>query len=205
MVDAKIESNVLGVDGKSLGRQPGDLDAQSPAISAELSQRLLCVKLFLCDVDGILTDGSVFMGGGVEYKRFNIRDGLGLRLLQQCGIKVGWISARPSEATKQRAEDLKIDFLVQALERKLDSAAALLQSSGLDWQEVAYMGDDVVDLGLLDRAGVAIAVSDGIAETKSLAHYVTSARGGDGAVREVVELILKTQGKWAHLIEKFSA
>ena len=173
-------------------------------LESHLIERLARVRLFLCDVDGILTDGSVFMGGGIEFKRFNIRDGLGLRLLQRCGLKVGWISARPSDATKQRADDLKVDFLVQSLGSKVEAAAEVLTTAKLGWENICFMGDDVVDLGLLRRVGVAIAVRDGITETKSVAHYITQARGGDGAVREVVDMILKAQGQWTQLIEAFS-
>ncbi len=172
---------------------------------AELHVRLARVRLLLCDVDGILTDGTVFMGGGVEYKRYGIRDGLGLRLLQKCGVKVGWVSARPSESTRQRAEDLKVDFLIQSAESKVLGTQRLLDEHGFAWEDVAFMGDDVVDLGMLRRAGLAISVPDGIAEARTLAHYVTRAAAGNGAVREVAELILKAQGKWAGLVTEFSA
>ncbi len=175
-----------------------------PLANSSLALRFRRVRLFLCDVDGILTDASVFMGGGVEFKRFNIRDGLGLRLLQKNGVKVGWISARPSDATKQRADDLKIDFLAQSSAPKVQAASELLEKAGCQWEEVCYMGDDVVDLGLLRRVGLAVAVADGLLETKACAHFTTHAAGGHGAVREVVELILKAQGKWDQLIAEFS-
>jgi 3-deoxy-D-manno-octulosonate 8-phosphate phosphatase (KDO 8-P phosphatase) len=145
------------------------------------------------------------MGAGVESKRFNIRDGLGLRLLQRCGVKVGWISARPSDATKQRADDLKVDFLVQSIGSKVEAATKLLEPAQLQWENVCYMGDDVVDLGLLKRAGLAVVVPEGVEETRGVAHYVTRTEGGHGAVREVAELILKAQGHWSRLIEEFSA
>ncbi|HVY71363.1 MAG TPA: HAD hydrolase family protein [Verrucomicrobiae bacterium] len=163
------------------------------------------VKLLLCDVDGILTDASIFMGGGVEYKRFHIRDGLGLRLLQKNGIKVGWVSARPSGATTQRAEDLKIDYLHQSSGRKVEAVEAILKQAGVTWAEVCYMGDDIVDLGVLRRAGVAVTVPEAIVEARELSHYVTRLPGGHGAVREVVDLILKAQGKWDALVEDFRA
>lgn len=166
-----------------------------------LPTRLRRVRLFLCDVDGILTDASVFMGPGIELKRFNIRDGLGLRLLQQAGIKVGWISRRPSPATTTRAEDLKIDFLVQTKGGKVVAAEDILRQTGLNWSQVAYLGDDVVDLGMLKRAGFAVAVPDGTAEARRAAHYVTRLTGGNGAVREVVEMILKAQRRWASIVE----
>lgn len=173
--------------------------------AGELGVRLARVRLLLCDVDGILTDGTVFMGGGMEYKRYGIRDGLGLRLLQKCGVKVGWVSARPSESTRQRAEDLKIDFLIQSTESKVAGTRRLLDEHGFVWEDVAFMGDDVVDLGMLRRAGLAISVPDGIAEARALAHYVTRAAAGHGAVREVAELILKAQNQWDGLVKEFSA
>jgi 3-deoxy-D-manno-octulosonate 8-phosphate phosphatase (KDO 8-P phosphatase) len=165
-----------------------------------LAARCRRVRVLLCDVDGILTDASVFMGAGIELKRFNIRDGLGLRLLQHAGIKVGWISRRPSPATTARADDLKIDFLVQTTGSKVTAAEEILQRTGLNWEQVAYMGDDIVDLGMLTRAGLAISVPDGNAEAKRAAHYITRLPGGQGAVREVVEMILKARRRWASIV-----
>ena len=176
-----------------------------------LAQRMACVRLFLCDVDGVLTDGTVTMGDDREYKRFHIQDGLGLRLLQREGIRVGWVSARPSGATAQRAADLKVDFLHQdraakgGRHGKVAAVEGILAQAGLDWNQVCYVGDDVVDLGPLRRAGVAVAVANAIAEARDLAHYVTRAHGGQGAVREVADLILRAQGRWDRLIEEFSA
>lgn len=169
--------------------------------SPSLSTRLRRVRLFLCDVDGILTDASVFVGPGLELKRFNIRDGLGLQLLQRAGLKVGWISRRPSAATTTRAEDLKIDFLVQTKGSKVKAAGEILRQTGLAWEQVAYLGDDIVDLGMLTRAGLAVSVPEGNAEARQAAHYVTKLAGGHGAVREVVEMILKAQRRWASIVE----
>jgi len=174
-------------------------------ISRQLNARLVRVKLFLCDVDGVLTDGMVVMGGEVESKRFNIRDGLGLKMLQGQGIKVGWVSRRPSGATTQRAEDLKIDFLVQSQSSKVQGIENILQKAGLDWPQVCYVGDDVVDLGVLKRAGVGVAVANGVSEAKAAADYVTKAGGGQGAVREAVELVLKAQGCWKKIVAEYSA
>jgi 3-deoxy-D-manno-octulosonate 8-phosphate phosphatase (KDO 8-P phosphatase) len=170
-----------------------------------LAAKLARVRLFLCDVDGILTDATVVMGGGTEYKVFNVQDGLGLRLLQRCGIKVGWISARPSPATLQRAEDLKVDFLHQDSGSKVAAVEDILRQAGTGWEEVCYMGDDIVDLGVLKRAGVAVTVANAIPEAKALAGYVTLAAGGRGAVREVVHLILAAQHQWERLVEEYSA
>jgi 3-deoxy-D-manno-octulosonate 8-phosphate phosphatase (KDO 8-P phosphatase) len=157
--------------------------------------------LFLCDVDGVLTDGSVFIGGEQEIKQFNIRDGLGLVRLRGEGIKSGWISGRPSAATARRARELKIDFLRQEKGSKVCVVERLLAQTGFGWEEVCYVGDDIVDLGVLERAGVAVAVANGVAEARAAADYVTRTDGGHGAVREVVELILKAQNKWRRIVK----
>ena len=175
-------------------------------ISPSLRSRLKRVKLFLCDVDGVLTDGSIFIGGAREFKRFNIRDGLGLVLARRAGLKVGWVSARPSPATKLRADELKIDFLVQQGDNLSKTAAIenLLAQEKLNWSEVCFVGDDIIDLGPLTRAGLAVAVGDAVPEAKAAAHFTTRAVGGRGAVREAVELILQAQGKWTPFLEKYS-
>ena len=175
-------------------------------ISSSLKKKLARVKIFLCDVDGVLTDGSIFIGGEREFKRFNIRDGLGLVLLRRAGIKIGWVSARPSLATKIRAEELKIHFLVQQNDEQTKSIAIekLLTQENLTWNDACFVGDDIIDLGPLKRAGFSAAVADGVAEAKSAAHFVTRAAGGHGAVREVVELILQARGKWDSCVAHYS-
>jgi 3-deoxy-D-manno-octulosonate 8-phosphate phosphatase (KDO 8-P phosphatase) len=175
-------------------------------ISAAIRQRAARIKLFLCDVDGVLTDGSIFIGGEREFKRFNIRDGLGLVLARRAGLKIGWVSARPSLATKLRADELKIHFLVQQNDRTSKTAAIekLLAQEKMNWNEVCFVGDDIVDLGPLQRAGLAVAVADGVAEAKATAHFVTQAAGGRGAVRETIEMILRAQGIWQPFVEHYS-
>ena len=175
-------------------------------ISSALRQRAARIKLFLCDVDGVLTDGSIFIGGEREFKRFNIRDGLGIVVARRAGLKVGWVSARPSPATQLRADELKIDFLVQQGDHisKTGAIEHLLAREKLDWSEVCFVGDDIIDLGPLTRAGLAVAAGDAVAEAKAAAHYTTQAAGGRGAVREAVELILRAQGKWNRFLETYS-
>jgi 3-deoxy-D-manno-octulosonate 8-phosphate phosphatase (KDO 8-P phosphatase) len=175
-------------------------------ISAAIRQRAARIKLFLCDVDGVLTDGSIFIGGEREFKRFNIRDGLGLVLARRAGLKIGWVSARPSPATKLRAAELKIHFLVQQNDRTSKTAAIekLLAQEKLNWAEVCFVGDDIVDLGPLKRAGFSVAVADAVAEAKAASHFVTDARGGHGAIREVVEMILQAQGIWTPFVAHYS-
>lgn len=172
--------------------------------SIALTARLKRVKLFLCDVDGVLTDASVFIGGEREVKRFDIQDGLGLVLLRRAGLKVGWISSRPSPATETRAIELKVDFLVQSKESKVTAVENLLAQTGFEWKQVCYVGDDVVDLGVLKRAGVAVAVANAVNEAKTLAHVITRKSGGHGAVREVVEMILKAQKLWKPLLASYA-
>ena len=175
-------------------------------ISKQLAARLQRIKLFLCDVDGVLTDGSIFIGGEREFKRFNIRDGLGLVLARRAGLKLGWVSARPSPATKLRADELKIHFLVQQGDRasKTGAIEELLAQEKMTWQDVCFVGDDIVDLGPLRRAGFSVAVADGVAEAKAAAHFVTKHAGGRGAIREVIELILQAQGKWKPFVAHYS-
>ena len=184
-------------DRKAEGQGPR-AECQKNSRPPSLDTRLKAVRLFLCDVDGVLTDGSVFVGGAREVKRFNIRDGLGLVFLRQAGIKTGWISSRSSPATELRASELEIDFLVQQKNHlsKVGAVENLLRRTKLGWDAVCYVGDDVVDSGPLQRAGVAVAVANAVREVKTTAHFVTRAAGGYGAVREVVEMILKAQGKW---------
>jgi len=172
----------------------------------QLTERWKRVRLFLCDVDGVLTDGTVTFSGHEEMKQFHVFDGLGTRLLREHGgIKVGWISARPSAATTRRAEELKVDFLYQDRAPKVAAIEGILARAGCRWEEVCYMGDDLVDLGALRRAGVAVCVPDALPAALALAHYVTARPGGRGAVREVIELILKAQNKWEKLLRDYSA
>lgn len=172
--------------------------------SRQLIARLKKVRLFLCDVDGVLTDASVIIGNDTEFKRFHIQDGLGLRLLAKVGIQTGWVSNRPSSATTQRATELKVDFLHQGKGNKVEAIDAILAQSGCTWEETCYLGDDIVDLGALQRAGLAVAPANAIDEAKALAHHVTRREGGHGAVREVVQLILSAQGKWAKLVAEYT-
>jgi 3-deoxy-D-manno-octulosonate 8-phosphate phosphatase (KDO 8-P phosphatase) len=173
---------------------------------SSLVTRLQRVKLLLCDVDGVLTDGLVFIGGMQEIKQFNIQDGLGLVLLRRAGLKIGWVSARPSSATRLRAHELKIDFLVQQKDRysKVAAVEKLLAQEKLSWDEVCFVGDDIVDLGPLQRAGVAVAVANAVREAKAAARLVTRAAGGRGAVREVAEMLLKAQGKWDAIVAHYT-
>ena len=173
--------------------------------AAAFIKKLKKVRIFICDVDGVLTNGTVVMGDGKEYKSFNIQDGLGLILLMRMGMQVAWVSNRPSSVTQQRARELGITHLIQGKENKVQAIESLLAKENFKWADVCYIGDDVVDLGALKRAAVSVAVANAIDEVKKLADYVTRARGGEGAVRETVRLLLNAQGKWQELIKFFSA
>jgi len=156
------------------------------------------------DCDGVLTDGRLWLTeGGEEQKSFNTHDGLGLSLLHRAGLKSGIISGRNSRAVARRAEELGIEFVRQGDPEKNAAFAEILQQAGVDESEVAFIGDDLTDIPLMQRVELAVAVADAVLETRSVAHYVTRTRGGRGAVREVVELILKSQGRWKDLLEHY--
>jgi 3-deoxy-D-manno-octulosonate 8-phosphate phosphatase (KDO 8-P phosphatase) len=162
------------------------------------------IKLLAMDVDGVLTDGSITVGpDGSEFKTFSLLDGHGIRMWRRAGLKTALISGRESAVTKQRAGEMEIDFIYQPCQRKLDGFEKLLSDSQLEPKNIAYIGDDVLDIPLMKRAGFGIAVANAVDELKSHAHYVTSRPGGKGAVREVVEYILKNTGRWAELMERY--
>ena len=168
-------------------KNPAARRATNPvARHPSLATRLARVKLFLCDVDGVLTDGSIYIGGEREFKRFDIRDGLGMVLARRAGLKLGWVSARPSLATKLRADELKIHFLVQQGDRlsKTGAIEELLAQERLSWNDVCFVGDDIIDLGPLTRAGLAVAVGDGVAEAKAAAHWDPGGRRPRGGARD---------------------
>ena len=162
------------------------------------------LKLFLLDVDGVLTDGTItYTHEGNEIKSFHTRDGLGIRLLMESGVEVGIITARESEAVNRRVQDLGIRYVFQKAKNKLEIFEQLLVKLGLEPSEVGYMGDDWLDLPLLVRVGFAATVEDAVPEVLQLVHYVSKRKGGRGAVREVCELILEAKGTHIKLLEKY--
>jgi len=162
------------------------------------------VRLLLLDVDGVLTDGTItYTHDGGESKGFNTQDGFGLRILQDAGVEVGLITARTSEAVRRRAEDLKLRYVFQGSGRKNEVFDKILLESGLRPHQAAYMGDDWLDLPLLGRVGLAAAPANAVAEVQQRVHYVTEARGGRGAVRELCELILEARGELAALLGQY--
>ena len=158
----------------------------------------------MLDVDGVLTDGGIVIDHrGEEIKRFDVRDGHGIRLLLRAGIQVGLISGRSSRALKHRAKDLGIQLVYQNAYDKVDAYQKIKRKTGLQDREIAYVGDDLVDLPLLRRVGLAIAVRNCWEELKQLTDYVTTSDGGSGAVREIAELLLKAQRKWQRVTRKY--
>jgi len=168
-----------------------------------LRRKLKKVRMLLLDVDGVLTDGGIFLGGdGQELKRFHVQDGLGIRMIRLGGIKVGIITGRRSEAVTVRAQELHVDALYQGVADKLDAFNRILESYDIQDEEICYVGDDLSDLPVMKRSGVAVAVKNARTEVKRVSDYITRNSGGEGAVREVVEIILKAQGKWKAVLEK---
>jgi YrbI family 3-deoxy-D-manno-octulosonate 8-phosphate phosphatase len=161
------------------------------------------IKLLLTDVDGILTDGKVFFGEHEEFVRFDIQDGIGHRLAAYGGLAVGWLSGRQSKAVEARARKLKVSILYQGELDKLTIARTLCKNRGLTLSQVAYLGDDLIDIPLLVHAGWSATVPYGRPEVKKAARYVTHAQAGDGAFREAVEKILKAQGAWNRTLKVF--
>ncbi len=166
------------------------------------------IRLLVLDVDGVLTDNGIWLGLSagerVELKRFDIQDGLGLVLLRAAEIPVVWLSGRHSEATALRARELKVEELLQVPgPRKLEALSELLTRRGLGWDEVAYAGDDLADLQVLRRVALPIAVPNAVAEVRAVAAFVTRAPGGHGAVREIVEALLRGRGVWADMLERY--
>jgi len=159
------------------------------------------IKLILLDVDGVLTDGKVVVhADGTESKRFDIKDGMAIVWAQRVGLRVGLLSARQSPTTPHRAAQLGIAIVHQGVASKPEAYAEILAGLGLGDAEVAYMADDIVDLAVLGRAGLSAAPRDAVAEVRARVDWVSSAKGGDGAVRELVELILRAQGRWEALV-----
>jgi 3-deoxy-D-manno-octulosonate 8-phosphate phosphatase (KDO 8-P phosphatase) len=162
------------------------------------------IKLVLFDVDGVLTDGKILLhADGNETKQFDIKDGTGIVLARRAGLTVGFLSARMSAPTAQRAAQLGVTLLHQGVASKLETYDQIVDQLLVEDLQVAYMGDDVVDLPVLARAGLAAAPADASEEVRSRVHWVSEARGGDGAARELIELILRAQDKWAPILREY--
>lgn len=173
-------------------------------ISEEIISRAKNIKMVVFDVDGVLTDGSLFFGDdGQEYKAFNSLDGHGMKMLQRSGVEIAIITGRTSNVVKYRAENLGINLVYQGKADKLPAFEELLKKQNLAAEQVAYVGDDVVDLPVLIRAGFAITVKNGHELAKEHAHWITPNIGGHGAARDICELIMKAQGKYDSMMQEY--
>lgn len=162
-----------------------------------MDKRLRGIRILILDVDGVMTDGRIYMNDhGEETKAFNVKDGYGIRMLLDAGIDVAIITGRQSGVVDQRAKDLGINLVYQGVKDKMSACKKLLQEMRLTEDQACYMGDDLPDLPPLRYVGLPVAVADAVKEVCEAALYVTEKIGGNGAVREVCELILKAQGAW---------
>lgn len=169
-------------------------------------ERYRNIELILSDVDGVLTDGGIlFDNQGIESKRFHIRDGLGIRLWQRAGYQFGILTARSSHIVKVRAGELGIGLIRQGFEDKLPAAKEMISESRLAPEQVCYIGDDLTDIPVMRYVGLPVAVADAADEVRSAATYVTRLGGGQGAVRELIEVMLKAKNRWEDLIRKYSS
>lgn len=184
--------------------------ASFPKISPALKKRAGQIKVLLMDVDGTMTDGGVTLlsqndGTALEIKTFDAHDGQGLTLAQTAGLRTGCITGRESAALLRRAHEMKMEFIYMKQPVKMPAYEEILQKAGVTDASVAFVGDDLPDLPLLHRAGLAVAVGDAVPEVKKAAHYTTKALAGHGAIREAVELILRSKGIWEAMIDKARA
>ena len=179
-------------------------------IRAGVLKRAKQIKVVLMDVDGTITDGSVTLlsqpdGSAIEIKTFSAHDGQGMTLARTAGLQLGVITGRESAALRRRMKEMGVAFVYEKQPNKIPAYEEILGKAGVTEAQVAYLGDDLPDLPLLRRVGLAVAVGDAALEVKLAAHYVTKAKGGKGAARELIELILKSQGIWEEMIDKARA
>jgi 3-deoxy-D-manno-octulosonate 8-phosphate phosphatase (KDO 8-P phosphatase) len=177
-------------------------------MTPDLQARFARIRLLLMDVDGVLTNGLLYNvpgpdGGMVETKGFDSTDGIALQWLRWYGVQAGVISGRISPATDTRAKQLNMSYIYQGHIEKVAILEEILQASGFEKDDIAYVGDDLTDIVVMRRVGLAIAPANARGETKRAAHYVTKAAGGSGAIREVAEKILAAQGHWASILKKY--
>lgn len=178
--------------------------------TARVLQRAKKIRVLLMDADGTLTDGRVWLvsqpdGTATEMKCFDAQDGAGLTLAATAGIRTGVITGRESPAMRRRAKEARIEFVYEACPVKIPAYEEILRKTGVSDEEVAYVGDDLPDLPVMARVGLAVAVANAVPEVKRAAHYVTKREGGRGGIRETVELILKAQDLWEKMISKARA
>ena len=160
--------------------------------------------MILSDVDGVMTDGGItFDNQGIEHKQFHVRDGLGIKLWQKAGLRFGILTARSSHIVKVRSAELGVDLVRQGFDDKLSIVQQIIAEHKLELEQVCFIGDDLTDLPVLKRVSLAVAVADAAEEVQKTAHFKTKLAGGRGAVRELVEMILKSQNRWDEVIQKY--
>jgi 3-deoxy-D-manno-octulosonate 8-phosphate phosphatase (KDO 8-P phosphatase) len=180
--------------------------SEATPIPAELAKR---IRLVVFDVDGVMTDGGVYLGAtesgeAVELKRFDIQDGLGVLMMKNAGLKVAIVTGRTSEAVRIRAEELQMDDLHQdRTADKLNALATILERQGVSWDDTAFLGDDLPDLAVLRRVGLPAVVGNATSDARAAALWQGTKRGGHGAVREFAEALLKARGQWAQAVETY--
>ncbi|MCK4463035.1 MAG: HAD hydrolase family protein [Candidatus Omnitrophica bacterium] len=171
-----------------------------------ITERAKKIKLLLLDVDGVLTDGRIIYGTyGDELKNFDVNDGLGMMLVKRAGIRCAIITAKGSTVVKKRARDLKVDKVYSNFHYKIKALKNITKKFKIKNEEICFVGDDIIDVPILKRIGLAIAVPNAMDEVKEIAHYITKKNGGRGAVREVCDILLKAQGKWEETTRKYFA
>jgi 3-deoxy-D-manno-octulosonate 8-phosphate phosphatase (KDO 8-P phosphatase) len=166
------------------------------------------IKVLLYDVDGVLTNGDITIipnndGDAVEVKSFSAHDGMGISLARLAGLKIGFITKRNSQVLAIRARDLKIDYVFQGQSHKMDAVEKILAAEGCTLEQIAYVGDDIIDLPVMRKVGLAIATANARPQIKAMAHYITPLRGGDGAGRDAIDFLLEAQGVLAQTIEQY--
>jgi 3-deoxy-D-manno-octulosonate 8-phosphate phosphatase (KDO 8-P phosphatase) len=162
------------------------------------------IELILSDVDGVMTDGGIrLLDDGTQMVVFHIRDGMGVRLWREAGKRFGIVTGRELEAVRRRAEDLKIDVVRMGIDDKLPEVDAIAAELGLGREQICFIGDDLLDLRVIQSVGLGVAVADAAEEVRQAAKYTTSVRGGEGAVRETIEVILKNSGRWDDVMRRY--
>ena len=171
----------------------------------KIDQRISPIRAIWSDVDGVLTNGGItYDNQGIETKTFHVRDGLGIKLWQKVGHHFGIITARSSHIVKIRMNELGVETVRQGATNKLEVAQKLVEETGIPLSEICYIGDDLSDLPLLSHVGLAATVADGVSEVKAVCHLVTKAKGGEGAIRELVETILQSQKHWSEILQSYT-
>jgi 3-deoxy-D-manno-octulosonate 8-phosphate phosphatase (KDO 8-P phosphatase) len=174
------------------------------ARETSLNARLKQIRLLVCDVDGVLTDGTIVLdSSGHEAKFFSVLDGTGLALARLGGMQTAFLSGRNSAVITARARECNVPWVIQGVAEKLPAFARICQQAGIPMSAAAFVGDDLIDLPVFKKAGVSIAVANAMPEVKRAADWVTRTRGGQGAVREVVERLLKVQGQYARVVARY--